>query len=398
MKIILVTTSFPLFEDSMSGIFIRHLVDNFDSKVEVTVVTPDMNKAVDSKFQDGNYRLVCFRYAPKNWQLLAHQPGGIPTAIKQNRPLLLLLPFFLLSMFFTVLKLGKNADIIHANWSVNGLIACVAGFFTGTPVITTLRGSDVKRARKWFIDGLILKICLVASNKISVVSDALRTFLNQRFTQFKFKIVTIPNGVSKTFLNICPNFSRSLQSVFKFSVIGNLTPNKCVDVVINALKILSKSGSVKLDIIGNGPEYTPLIALASKLDVLHLICFRKRIIHSQIHTELQKTDALVLSSYSEGRPNVVVEAMAAGVPVIATDIEGVRELIEEGETGLLFEPGNFLQLANKMENLLNDHILRKKLSKNGRQFVIENDLTWEKTAKRFTATYQEMIRQHRTGD
>jgi len=102
-------------------------------------------------------------------------------------------------------------------------------------------------------------------------------------------------------------------------------------------------------------------------------------------------DALILSSSSEGRPSAVLEAMAAGVPVIASDIAGVRELIRDGTTGLLFPVGDDRELVTQMKRLIGDPVLRVRLSEASRDFIITNRLLWTETGLRYGEIYADLV-------
>ena len=105
---------------------------------------------------------------------------------------------------------------------------------------------------------------------------------------------------------------------------------------------------------------------------------------------LGRADALVLASYQEGRPNVVLEAMAARLPVIASDIPGTTELVSHNETGLLFQPGDVEGLAAQIDSLRDDLALRSRLGEAGRAFVVENELNWT-TGQRYARLYRQIV-------
>ena len=106
MKIAVLTTSFPLTPDSMSGIFIYRLVAYLPREIQTTILTPSAKKtpAPNTHF----FKLKCFRYAPSPWQILAHGPGGINAALKRNKLLYLLLPFFFSLNVFRLCEIGQK--------------------------------------------------------------------------------------------------------------------------------------------------------------------------------------------------------------------------------------------------------------------------------------------------
>jgi len=110
-----------------------------------------------------------------------------------------------------------------------------------------------------------------------------------------------------------------------------------------------------------------------------------------IPSYLSDSDIFVLASWSEGRPMAVIEAMAAGLPVIASNIEGVNEIVQNDVTGLLFEPGDETQLAKHIANLSSDPEMRKRFGQAGRQYISDNKLLWSDTARQYEDIYCTVI-------
>jgi len=104
---------------------------------------------------------------------------------------------------------------------------------------------------------------------------------------------------------------------------------------------------------------------------------------------------LVLASSSEGRPNVVLEAMAAGVPVVAGDIDGVREMIGDNERGLLFPVGDVQRLSDCLQRLLRYPPLAEKLAHSARQWILDERLTWDHTVGQYVDLYRQAIEDHK---
>jgi glycosyltransferase involved in cell wall biosynthesis len=98
---------------------------------------------------------------------------------------------------------------------------------------------------------------------------------------------------------------------------------------------------------------------------------------------MRSMDLLCLPSYMEGRPNVVNEAMASGLPVIATRIGGIPDMVREGETALLFDPGDVEGLRGCLRMLVNDPNLRKRMGRAGHEFVVQTGVSWDATAEEF---------------
>lgn len=378
----ILTTSFPTRQNPGSGIFVSRLVDELARSVSVTVITPDAT--YDDGFQETGYPVLRFRYAPRRLQLISHQSGGIPVMLRQHRWLHLLLPLFLGSMFLACLRLSRRVDLIHANWAACGAIAGLAGWLARTPVISTLRGSDVARIQDFAVDRLLLSICLRTNAAVVCVSEAIRDAVGDLYPAYRDRLSCIPNGVGNEFL--CIEHRASPSSRIRFLAIANLIPLKAIDLAIRAFSKATVTNS-ELLIIGDGPEKERLTELIHELNLADQVFLQGRISPENIPAELAKADALVLTSKSEGRPNVILEAMAAGLPVVATRIDGVRELLIDGHTGMLFDSGSIDQLADRMRRLATDSALRLQLGASARQSVLDKGLTWSNATQAYLQLY-----------
>ncbi len=371
------------------------LIQHMPSGIHTTVVTPCSTATPTDSELKLDYKVRCFRYAPRRWQVLAHGPGGILTAIKTHRARVLLIPLFLITMFIATLRVARHADIIHANWSINGVIAGIAGMLSRTPVLTTLRGSDVALANKSHLFHMILRACMLLSTRIVTVSHGLAAATASLMPQHAAKIVMIPNGVDITPLNPTPLIMPSDR--FRLMTIANLIPGKGIDIVIQAMGRLENLTDFSLSIIGDGPERDRLEKLSKSLGVAAHVKFIGSIPPADIPSHLARTDLFILASFSEGRPNVILEAFAAAVPVVASNIDGINELVTHGTTGLLFKAGDPQDLARQIQRLYSDNKLLNAMKTTGRKYIEGNQLTWPAAAARYADLYTQMLTSTRSG-
>ncbi|MCO5097923.1 MAG: glycosyltransferase family 4 protein [Rhodocyclaceae bacterium] len=391
LDLLVLTTSYPLEVESTSGIFVARLVQHYPADVRAVVLTPSDTRlrAVSPGGTEAAVRM--FRYAPRRLQVLAHDPGGIPAALKRNRWAYLLVPLFLLSMFLHIIWRARAAQLIHANWAICGLIAGLAGRFLGKPVITTLRGEDVMRTRRAGLDRLILFGCLKLSNRVVAVSEEIRSWIRSTFPSCADRISLIENGVEPAFFEAGESRIINAGQCFRLLYIGSLIPRKNVDLILQAIEKLDRGVDVRLTIVGDGAERPRLEALAHRLGIAQKVRFTGQIAPDGIPDLLVEADAFILASRSEGRPNVVLEAMASGLPVIATDIPGVGELVVTHETGLLFPVGGIDRLAACIQMLASNPALSRALGANARRFMIERGLTWDNAARNYHRLFIELI-------
>ena len=138
---------------------------------------------------------------------------------------------------------------------------------------------------------------------------------------------------------------------------------------------------LQLRLAGDGPSRAQLEKLSIELGISDQVQFLGNLTEDQIAKELQAADLFLLSSFVEGIPVSAMEAMAVGVPVIATNVAGTSELIEDGRSGLLVRPADPQALADAVVRMINDYPFRLRASKLGRQKVEEEFDVGKETAK-----------------
>jgi colanic acid/amylovoran biosynthesis glycosyltransferase len=162
------------------------------------------------------------------------------------------------------------------------------------------------------------------------------------------------------------------REVKRIFIVARLSPEKGINFALEALKLLLDQGhDIELRIAGDGPSKEQLKTLTEKLGITERVSFRGFLTENEVISELQKSDLFVLPSFVEGLPVSAMEALAIGVPVIATNIAGTSELVEHGKTGLLIRPSDSQALANAVVRMMNDHEFRLRAAKLGRQKVAE---------------------------
>lgn len=390
MKVLILSTSFPLDDSSPSGIFIARLARHLADHHEVTVLTP-ADCHLRQPYLQGKIRIIPFRYAPLRWQVLAHSPGGIPVALKCNPLLYLLLPMLLIGMFASCLCYARSMEILHANWAICGIVLGFAGKLFGVPVVTTLRGEDITRASSRKLDRLLLKLCVRLSDRIIGVSQAIIDQVRQIVPVTEDQFCLIENGVDETLLSVQHEWLGS-EGHMRLITIGSLIPRKGIQIILKGLKACGTSSLLRLTIVGEGVEEVTLRHQVRDYGLADKVTFLGSVTPELIPAILGQHDVFVLASYSEGRPNVVLEAMAAGMPVIASAIPGVDELVTDGRTGLLFEAGNVTALTSCIEALRQAPQLVEIMGGNGRRHILERGLRWQTTADKYALAYQAIRR------
>jgi colanic acid/amylovoran biosynthesis glycosyltransferase len=153
---------------------------------------------------------------------------------------------------------------------------------------------------------------------------------------------------------------------------ARLSPEKGHTVTLHALKLLLDRGyELDLRLAGDGASRKRLQRLVEDLKITHRVHFLGHLTEEQVIDELRACDVFVLSSFVEGVPVAAMEAMAMGVPVIATNIAGTSELIEDGKTGLLVRPADSEVLADAITRMVADYEFRLLAAERGRRKVFD---------------------------
>lgn len=240
--------------------------------------------------------------------------------------------------------------LFHAN-----LLGRFAAWSAGVPIVVSGVRVAERRAK-----GHILadKLTHRMSNAHVCVSRATAEYQIAAACVPKSKVVVIPNGVeTKIAVPADESFAKeakdwAAKSAANLVYVGRLDHQKGIDVFLEALALLPAGKRPNVAIVGAGPDQTGLEARSQKLGLGHLVHFFGW--RSNPTAWMSAADGLVLPSRWEGMPNVVLEAMAAGKPSIATNVEGVPELIDDGISGWIAEPNDPQSLATAVDRFLAD--------------------------------------------
>lgn len=221
-----------------------------------------------------------------------------------------------------------------------------------------------------FIKRLIFHAAYIKADLIISVSKQIKIILTDHFKIPPEKIRVIYNPVSmdemreKSAIQVQHPFLNP-PNKFLIMAAGRLNPQKRFDLLLRAFsRVRPTHDHVYLIILGEGPLLEELKSLSSQLKISPWVDFRGY--QSNPYSWISKADLFVLTSDFEGFPNVVIEAMGLGIPVIATDCpSGPNEIITDNENGILTPVGDELILSQKIISLLKDTALRKKISEKG---------------------------------
>lgn len=302
-----------------------------------------------------------------------------------------LLPIFV-SMLIKIIQARKNhnIDIIHVSDVVpSGFLASLC--CKHIPLIVGLRGSDIKVFAKKVLFRWSVKYALKRATKIVALSNDLKQEAIKLGAR-EDKIEVISGGIDtvqfKPGDKHVAKLRLDLPGKFLILFVGNLIKLKGVDKLIKASAKLICELPHQLVIIGDGPERARLEQLTSNLEVGNAL-FTGRVQHQDMPLYMNAADVLALPSESEGLPDTVQEAMACGVPVIATNVGGLPELITDGVNGFLLN--NEAELEECLQLLISNPELRAEMGANAREFAV-NNLSIEKVINQTEELYTSVLK------
>jgi glycosyltransferase involved in cell wall biosynthesis len=216
-----------------------------------------------------------------------------------------------------------------------------------------------------------------------------RQEIHQRWGIPLENITVIPNGVDET--RFADRHSQALAPSENLPAepfglfVGRLEPRKGAHVLLDAVRRIG----VPCVIVGDGPERSALAEAASNLGVTDKVTFAGSIQNGQLKEYYARAHFFVLPSLSEALPLTVLEAMACGVPIVASSVGALPSLVEANRCGILCTPGDAEDLAEKMSRILDDSTLADSLGRNGRNSVLQG-FTWDIIALKTEALYRQM--------
>ncbi|MGB7319414.1 MAG: glycosyltransferase family 4 protein [Planktotalea sp.] len=252
-------------------------------------------------------------------------------------------------------------------------VAMIASALSGVPYSFTLHGPDIFfEPHRWRLDAKIASARFVACISHFCRAQA----MNFSGAEHWGKLHIVHCGIEPDRYTPTPR-KRGKQLLF----VGRLAAVKGVPVLLDALKMLGEHDGLTLTFIGDGPEREALEKQAAQMGLAGMTKFVGYKNQSEVAEALASTDVFVLPSFAEGVPVVLMEAMAAAVPVITTHVAGVPELVEDGVHGILTHAGDSTSLANAIDALLSDPVMAERMGRAGREkvsaaFNIAHETAW----------------------
>lgn len=314
--------------------------------------------------------------------------------------------FFMYWSVYPVIKILHNKDkykIIHAYGALPaGFAGQIAAKKLNLISICTAIGLDINViAKKSAKMETLAKYVLENTGQVITVGKELALETNKLLISNK-NIKVIYNGVDSQLFDtttIDPVWPRKKlgfnQSKRIILFVGRLVREKGVYELIEVFtRVSQRNSETFLAIVGDGNEKESLMQLSERKGIREKIVFAGNISHKELVWWYAASEVVVLLSYYEGVPNVIKEAMSCGRVVVATRTVGISELVVDGQTGVLVEPGNVNEAVVALEKLLVYPELGKKMGICARKLICKKHLNWQETAKAYQEVYIELIKKY----
>ena len=415
MKVLVIGSVYPRFDKDAEVPWLRTSVAHLKKAgVEIQVLAPSY-KGLKSHDIDGT-RVNRFRYAPASWEILTHEEGA-PSKMA-SRPWLQLLAIpYIINGFFKCLKICRKwrPDVIHAHWPFpHAYIALGAAKLFRIPLVLNFHGAELLliRKKKWVKP--LLKFA---------IGQAQAVFANSSFTAGKIKAIRnvdvewSPYGTTLDGDGGHPRnapVAHAVNGKFKVLFVGRHIERKGICYLIEAARYLS-ADKFEIRIVGEGDLTEELKAQAAQLEGSVIlseahqggaegsspehrpasIVFTGKLVAPELAREYREANVFVLPAIvdhkgdTEGLGVVLIEAMELGLPIIASNVGGIPDVVVNNESGILVPEKDPVALADAIKRIESDPQYTARLLEGARNRIAEH-FTWDNITRRQIEIYEQL--------
>ncbi len=284
-----------------------------------------------------------------------------------------------------IIREGYDFDVIDAHYYYpDGVAAALLGKWLNKPVVITARGTDINLIPQYAGPRRMIRWAAQRAAKSITVCEALRSSMADLGIDAE-RIVALRNGVDlERFSPVDRAEQRAALGLNGFTLmsVGYLIPRKAHHLIIEALPALPDT---RLLIAGEGPEKENLTRLAQELGVANHVTMLGALPQTELRNYYGAVDALVLASSREGWANVLLESMACGTPVVASNVWGTPEVVASPAAGVLMEERTARGVAQAVERL------RAHYPQHAATRAYAEGFSWDDTTQRQIALFQQIV-------
>ncbi|HEV7785206.1 MAG TPA: glycosyltransferase [Thermoanaerobaculia bacterium] len=406
LDLLFLTQTYPRFPGDTSGPFIRDLALGLVRRSDrVTVLTPHA-PGLAPAWNDDGVEVLTFRYAPERHEVLGYG-RSLEADEKVKGGAARAAPLYALGAWRVLRRFrSRRFDLVHAHWIVpNGLVAAaVCGGARGVPLAIGLHGSDVFLAEKTGVRA-VARWALSRSRLLTGCSPELVERVRALGSRGGFpaeRSRVIPYGVDVATFSPDPGRRQIWRQRLGIPEaaplllgVGRMATKKGFAVLIEILPaLLAEHPELRVVLAGGGDLLASFQAATRSWS--DRVFFPGSVLRDTLPDLYRAADVFVLPAVHDakgnvdGLPNVILEAMASGLPVVASGISGIPLAVEDGRTGRLVPERDGPALLGALRRLLADPAAARHMGEQGRRKA-ESELTWDIVAGRYRDGYQEAI-------
>jgi glycosyltransferase involved in cell wall biosynthesis len=405
----MVTSSYPRFDGDTVGTFLEPIAHGVAGRGhEVHVIAP-WHPRVQRPAREDNVRFHFYRYAPHPSLNVFGYAGALREDVALRSSALLATPFALAAGWREARRVARRvgATVMHGHWVVPGG-ATAAAAMPHLPLVVSLHGSDVYLAERHRLVGRIARACFRRAGWVTACSEDLRRRAVALGADAARSEV-VPYGVDANRFRPSPSLRENVRQRLGIHhealvvAVGRLVRKKGFEYLVEAAGQLAAQGEgLHLLIAGAGDLEEELRERAAAAGLRGRVILPGTVRHQEVAGFLAAADVVVVPSVRDdagnvdGLPNVLLEALASGTPVIATAAGGMGAAIVDGDTGLIVPERDAGALARALRQLLSSPDRRSAIGARARADVCRR-FGWDRVAARFEAAYEAArIRQSKT--
>ncbi|MDQ3697319.1 MAG: glycosyltransferase [Gemmatimonadota bacterium] len=388
MKVLFLAHSFPRHATDPVGSFILRLaVALRDEGVEVSVLAPAA-PGLAARGEIEGISVRRFRYAPRRLETLAYT-GTMRAQVRESWGARLALGGFLVAELAAAWKMRRTfqPDLLHAHWWFPaGLVGCYVGAVTGTPLVTTLHGSDLRLAKGVPVAARLFRSVVRRSAAVTTVSRWLAQETELLASGSRAVVAPMP-VLPDLFSPAGGGAGERRPNSLLF--VGKLNSQKGIGHLLRAMALMRVTATLDV-VVGVGSEEDEARRLATDLGVADRIRWHPLLEQARLAQLYRQATALIVPALDEGLGLTAVEALMCETPVVAFASGGLTDSVIDGRTGLLAPPGDVRGLAEQIDRLLTSPDQGAALGRAGREHVLARFSPCA-SARRYADIYRSIV-------
>ncbi len=394
MKVLHIVTAFPYRKEEVLTPWLWGLLRKLQEHGVSVHILASANMGMKGEDLWG-FRVHRYRYAPARWETFTYE-AAIPEMLKHQAWRWLLIPPYLLGGYIQAQRLARKEryDVVHVHWPIPLAIFALPFRSRNIPILHTYYTAELTLAKK--IKPLVGPLVYTADHWIAISTYAarlLQDLVSQEIPKERLSILPFSAAVSNSKMEAPRGKIQGPRILF----VGRMVERKGVPVLFKAVKLLiPRYPDLLLTLVGDGPERESWERLAHDLSITHQVRFLGRISDKELDLQYKQAEIFVLPAIvdsrgdTEGLGVVLLEALQYGLPVVASRVGGIVDIVQHEKTGLLVPEKDPKALARAIERYIQDPQLAVQTVQHG-QDLIKRQFSVDALSLRLLKLYQAYI-------